>query len=176
MFPTLTVRFLIRKTITVRSAVVRLDNLRESGYYLRAMNKTGKLINILVLSIYLSSALLPLLYSTKSANADEDHAYPSHSTVLRSIIEQNLWLVPSDEQNADSSSAPDAHILLKKKRAIAPSFKEIVPRLFLHYANFPDFDPSLKISYVLMQIPSNALNCPNGFSYYHSGMSPPPSA
>lgn len=140
------------------------------------MNNKGKLINILVLSIYLSSALLPLLYSTKSANAEEDHAYASHSTVRRSIIEQNLWLVPSDEQNSDSSSAPAAHILLKKKRAIAPSFKEFVPRLFLQYANFPDFDPSFKISYALMQIPSNALNCPNGFSYYHSGMSPPPSA
>jgi hypothetical protein len=137
------------------------------------MNKSGKFINILVLSIYLFSAFLPLLYSTRSANAEEDYAYASLSTVRRSIIEQNLWLVPSDEQNADSSSDPAAHILLKKKRAIAPSFKEIVSKLLAQYANFPGFDPSFKISCVLLQIPDNALSCPNGFSYYHSGISPP---
>jgi len=127
----------------------------------------------LVLSVYLFSALLPLLYSTKSANAEEAYAYAPLATVQRSIREQKLWLIPSDEQSSDSASTPGAQILLKKKRAITPSFKEIVPKLFPQDAGFPNFDPSFKLSCVFLHVPDNALNSPNGFSYYHSGVSPP---
>jgi hypothetical protein len=138
------------------------------------MNKRGKFTNILVLSIYIFYSLFPLLYATRAANAEEaDYAYASPSTVQRSMLEQNLLLVPSGEQDSDSPSAPAAHILLKKKRAIAPSFKEIVPKLILQFAKFTDFEPSLKIAFVFQQVPFDTLTCPNGFPYYHSGKSPP---
>lgn len=172
--PDLTVRCRIRKRVAVRGAVIKLDNLLEYGYYFTTMITRGKFINILVLSIYIFHVLFPLLYSTGSANAEAaDYAYASPSTVQRSILEQNLLLVTSGEQDSDSPSAPAAHILLKKKRAIAPSSKEIVPKLILQFAKFTDFEPSLKIAVVFQQIPFDTLNCPNGFPYYHSGISPP---
>ncbi len=131
-----------------------LDNLPDFGYYLSAMNRRVKFINVLVLGFYFSYAFLPLLYSTRSAQAEAwaDDTYASLSTVQRSILEQSLLFVSSEEQGEHSSTS-SSHILLKKKRAIAPSFKEIVPKLFSHYANFSGFDPSFKISCVLLQIP-----------------------
>jgi len=162
------------KTYAVRGAVIKLDNLLEYGYYFTTMNKRGKFINILVLSIYIFYATFPLLYATSGANAEEaDYAYASPSTVQRSILEQNLLLVSSGEQDVDSPLDPAAHILLKKKRAIATSFKEIVPKLISQFVKFSDFEPSFQIAFVFMHIPFDTLNCPNGFTYYHSGISPP---
>jgi hypothetical protein len=135
------------------------------------MYRRGKLIHILVLSVYLFYALLPLLYSTRSAEERANYAYAALPTVQRSILGQRQLLVPVEEQDAHDSSA---QVLLKKKRAIAPSFKQIIAKLFPHFAKFPAFEPSFKISLVPLQIPDNTPHCPNGFPYYHSGISPPP--
>jgi len=138
------------------------------------MDKRGKFINSLVLCVYLFYTLFPLFYSVRGTNAEGGgYVNPSSSTVQRSIAGKDLLLVPSGERDLDGSSAPVEQILLKKKRALAPSFKEIVPKLFTQYVNLPDFDPSFKIASGLMQIPVSAQNCQNGFSYYHSGISPP---
>lgn len=154
---------------------MELDNLPDSGYYLSTMNRKGKFINFLVLSFYLFYALLPLLYSTGSAQTEDwpDHAYASLSHVQRPVLEQNLLLVPAEEQDADDSSADAAHVLLKKKRAIAPSFKQIIAKIFPQVAKFSDFEPSSKIALSPVQTPDDSPNCPNGFPYYHSGISPP---
>ncbi len=137
------------------------------------MNRRDKFINVLVLSFYLFYALLPLLYSTRSAQQEtlSDHNYTSLTHVQLQVLEQNLRFVPAEDQDADDSSA--GHVLLKKKRAIAPSFKDIIEKLFPHYAKFSDFESSFKISIVPLQIPDDTSNCPNGFPYYHSGISPP---
>jgi hypothetical protein len=133
------------------------------------MNKKGKFIYSAVLCIYLLYALLPLLYSTRSENAKDpaDYAYISLSAVQRT--KQNLLLLPAEVP----SSASDADVLLKKKRAIAPSFKDTVAKLFPQYVRFSHFEPSFKISFVPLQIPDHTLSCPEGFPYYHSGTSPP---
>jgi hypothetical protein len=139
-----------------------------------AMNRKGKFINIAVLGFYLFYALLPLLYSTESAYAEEqaDYAQSSHSTVQRSILEQKLLLV-ADEDNAEDASGC-AQILLKKKRAIAPSFKELVPKLFPLLTKFCDLHPDdVKPSFAPLQISDQTPSCPKGFQRYHSGIAPP---
>ncbi len=157
-----------------RATQNELDNLPDFGYYLSAMNRRVKFINVLVLGFYFSYAFLPLLYSTRSAQAEDwaDDTYASLSTVQRSILEQSLLFVSSEEQG-EHSSASSSHILLKKKRAIAPSFKQIIAKIIPQLAKFSDFEPSFKISLVPLQIPDDTPNCPNGFPYYHSGISPP---
>ena len=172
--PDLTVCCRIREPVAVHSAVIKLDNLLEYGYYFTTMITRGKFINILVLSIYIFHVLFPLLYSTRGANAEEaDYAFASPVTVQRSILEQNLLLVSSGELDIDSPSTPAAQILLKKKRALASSFKEMVTKLISQFTKLSDFEPSLKIAFVFLQSPFDNLNCPNGFPYYHSGISPP---
>lgn len=151
-----------------------LDNLSDHSYYYRAMNRRGKYINILVLGFYLFYALLPLLYSAGSEQAeDRANASASLSPVQQSIFERTLLLVPAEDQDTHDSSAARSRILLKKKRAIPPSAKEIVAKLLpQQYAKFYGFELSFKISPAPPSI-AGTRKSPNGFRFYHSGISPP---
>jgi hypothetical protein len=138
------------------------------------MNMRGKFIRLTVLGIYLLYALLPLLYATRSANAVETaYASPPPSTAGRSIVDKDLLLVPSGDQDPDGPASSAEHVLLKKKRALAPSFNELLPKLISQYAKFSDCEPPCAIFYLLLRSPDNPLNSPTGFAYYHSGVSPP---
>jgi hypothetical protein len=133
-----------------------------------------KLTNVVVLTFYLLYALLPLMYSTGSVNAGAwaDGASASVSADHRSILDQDMHLVAREGQS-EHSSDPFGHILLKKKRAIAPSFKEIVTKLFPQYAGSAYPEHAFKLSFVLEQMSEDSPHSPCGFLFLHSGVSPP---
>jgi hypothetical protein len=138
------------------------------------MKTRDKFLHFAVFGFYLCYALLPLLYSTTVDNAESliDPAYASPLSAQPSILNQNLFLIAAEDRHTASAPAT-AEVLLKKKRAITPSVKNTGARLFSHSERFTRFASSFKNSFLLWRTPVHALNCPDGFPYYYSGISPP---
>lgn len=135
------------------------------------MNRRIKSLNLVVLAFYLLYALLPLLYSTGSVHAETastGSAYQSVTVRDVSVPEQDLLPGVLEDQGGSS-----AHILLKKKRAISPSFNKIAATSALQYAQYAHFKFLSTTAVVPSKMPDGSPDCPDGFSYYHSGASPP---
>lgn len=141
------------------------------------MKKKITIINILVLGFYLFHALSPLLYIVENAQAEEGLWGNQQDFILadyRSLAaEQNLLLKPSPGEEENPSSSPASRVLLKKKRALPASFKNIIEKLSLRYAKLFECEPPSEIALDIENIAGDNPNCPNGFQFYHSGTSPP---
>jgi hypothetical protein len=121
-------------------------------------------INILVLSVYLCYSLFPLLYSL-------DVASPEYQRGIRSSVhddgtEPHIALLQSADESA---AAPGSCVLLKKKRAISISFK-ILPHTAATVSGLASAFETCDKAYRVLDDRSD---CPNGFRFYHSGVSPP---
>lgn len=138
-----------------------------------SMSRKTNNLTLVVLGFYLFYALLPLLYSTSmNAGGCPGSAYSGLHASEQAVLDQELQLVPAHESTADPSGSA-AQILLKKKRAIAPSSKEMAVKLFSLFAAFAHVDPTVKASFISVPAAHPAVTCPNGFQRYHSGASPP---
>jgi hypothetical protein len=150
-----------------------LDNILKCSYYFCLMNKNNKFINVAALVFYLFYAILPLLYTTESVIADENlfvgHAFEAPSPHADST---QGWLLVSAGQQDDHEESTGADILLRKKRAIAPS-KDALEKLLPRFIAYTDLERLFTGSFVPLQTPTDVLNRPVGFSYCHSGISPP---
>ena len=137
------------------------------------MNRNNKFINVAALVFYLFYAILPLLYTTESVIADENlpvgHAFEAPGTHADS--RQGRQLVSAGQQEDPEDSA-GADILLRKKRAIAPS-KDALEKLLPRFIAYTDLERLFTVSFVPRQTPTDVQNRPIGFSYCHSGISPP---
>jgi hypothetical protein len=144
--------------------------------YSAIMKRRFTFITLLVLSFYLFHALSPLLYSAGGAHAaDQSESRPDASLTgyKPSPAEHPRYLEPAQDKDGDSSSAPSSRVLLKKKRALATSSKDVIAKLSQHYAKFSHFTPPSEIANITLPIPEHRPICPNGFQLYHSGTSPP---
>lgn len=140
------------------------------------MKRRFTFITLLVLSFHLFHALSPLLYSAGDAHtADQSESQPETSLTgyKPSLAEYRMYLEPAQDKDRDSSSAPCSRVLLKKKRALATSFKDVIAKISQHDAKFSDFTPSSEIANIPLRIPGHSPICTNGFQFYHSGISPP---
>ena len=133
-------------------------------------------INALVLAFYVFYSIFPLLYCVGICPTD-DQSLSSLSTRLtaagHSSAPQDLLKTDSDVK--DVSSEPVSLVLLKKKRAIVLSFKEIIGKLPYRYAKFSEGTPSQLVTGFALSSDTDNPVCSKGYPFYHSGMSPPPS-
>ncbi len=120
---------------------------------------------ILLLGFYLFYSLCPLLYSVGMARAEEGQGNNWRPAAAGHPISTE-W----SQAGVRSEIASDSWVLLTKKRAISASFRGLV--------NKPPLSPVNNAGKILSTIvaqpePQEATTCPDGFHYYHSGLSPP---
>lgn len=139
------------------------------------MKRKFTFLKVLVLGFYLFYALAPLMYSITEAQAEEQSgsmpdlslAAPEHLVVDRGPSSAAL------RQGDDSSPSAASHVLLKKKRAVPASLKNIIETLSLREAKLFECAPSFDIAKISTSIPDDRPVCPHGFQLCHSGISPP---
>jgi hypothetical protein len=140
------------------------------------MKRRITILSVLVLSFYLFHALFPLLYSIESAQAEEQSGTLPGSSITASqpfVVDQCLLSATSSKEGEDSSSAPASRVLLKKKRAVPASCKNIIEKLSLRYAKYLELARSSGLVTISARVSEDCPICPHGYQRYHSGISPP---
>jgi hypothetical protein len=132
-------------------------------------------IVVLVVGFHLFYALSPLLYSAE--NAQPEAQLKAGSAAYRAggklfVSDRALFLAPVAEKEEDSS-APASRVLLKKKRALPASFKDMIRKLSSCQARFADSRPFMGIVIATVRVPCYSPRCSKGFTLYYSGASPP---
>lgn len=115
------------------------------------------------------------MYSIADAKAEEQsESLPGFS--LRApqplFVEQRLSTA-SLKQSDDSSPSDASRVLLKKKRAVPASFKNIIETLSLCEVKLFECAPSSDITKISTIATDDRPVCPHGFQLCHSGISPP---
>jgi len=135
--------------------------------------KKNKCIHILILAIYTFHAVFPLLYSIENAReVTQSKIQPEFVTTdSRSLGGVALRLVsPTHDQNGDDSDFP---VLLKKRRTITSSSKDLVEQLALLCSALPPVSLFNEGASILLCVTDDRPICPHGFQLCHSGVSPP---
>lgn len=138
-------------------------------------NKTGSL-SVLVLIFYLVHVVFPLLYSADAARAYDGTGTPTDISSARQDPSRpdlaGLSAVSRD-QGEDDASADPSGILLKKRRALSSSFKDLFSKASLQVSKISTVEFSFGTTGIPVATPVSIPICPNGFPFRHSGPSPP---
>jgi hypothetical protein len=138
------------------------------------MKRRFPFLKALVLGFYLFYALAPLLYSVADAQVEEQ---PGGLPGLTLVASETFFVDQSPSsaslKQGDDSSPSASRVLLKKKRAVPASVKNIIETLSMCAVKLFESAPSSDITKIFTSIPDDRPVCPHGFQLCHSGISPP---